>query len=385
MIAYNRRSLDNLAIQYEAMEAFEKKMLTPEEYSRIRIAYPFHFYIPNAFIRLGIFVLTVIAAACALGLFLLMGLGSGDRSIGTMLIVLGVISYGLLELFIHAHKVYQAGVDDALLWIASALVVTGINFTTDHLSPPLESFIILVLAVAGTLRYADRLMALAAYGALLSFIFYRLAEWGVVARAILPFVVLALSAGGYFLFTRLAAKESLRHYHPCILLLRVATLVTFYLAGNYYIIREVNASLSGGQGPVALGWLWWLLTAAVPVFYIVKGLQKKDPLFLWTGLGLVAATIFTVRYYYHVLPAEWAMILGGTVLIAGAYGAIRYLKTPKYGFTAELSDDPHLLADLHVEGIILAESFTAVAAQPADPGVSFGGGTTGGGGAGGQY
>ena len=385
MIAYNRKSLDNLAIQYEAMEAFDQKLLTPEEYNRIRIAYPFHFYIPNAFIRLGIFLLTVLAATCALGLFLLMGLGSGERGIGTGLIVLGVISYGVLELFIHAQKVYQAGVDDALLWIAGTLVVTGINLTANHLSPALESFIILLVAVIGALRYADRLMTLTAYGALLSLIFYRLAEWGAIARAILPFVVLALSAGGYFLFTRLTAKESLRHYRGCILLLRLGTLVTFYLAGNYYIIREVNANLSGGQGPVALAWLWWLLTTAVPVFYIVKGLQKKDTLFLWTGLGLIAATIFTVRYYYHVLPAEWAMIIGGTVLIAGAYGVMRYLKTPKYGFTAETSNDPHLLADLHVEGIILAESFSAVAAQPADPGVQFGGGTTGGGGAGGQY
>lgn len=79
------------------------------------------------------------------------------------------------------------------------------------------------------------------------------------------------------------------------------------------------------------------------------------------------------------------MIIGGVILHAGIYGLARYLRTPKHGFTAEAPDHPHALEQLPVEWIILVESFSNTAAQPADPGVRFGGGTTGGGGAGGQY
>jgi hypothetical protein len=62
-------------------------------------------------------------------------------------------------------------------------------------------------------------------------------------------------------------------------------LLSLYAAGNYYIVREANTMLSRQPGPVAFGWLWWLLTATIPVFYIVNGVRRKDVLFLWTGLA----------------------------------------------------------------------------------------------------
>ncbi len=151
------------------------------------------------------------------------------------------------------------------------------------------------------------------------------------------------------------------------------------------MVRELNRLLSGESGTIALGWLWWMLTAITPIVYIVRGVQKKDDVFLWTGMALVAAAIFTVRYYYHLLPAELAMIIGGSLLIAGAYGLIRYLRMPRRGFTSDYPEDPHPLGNLPVEGLILAESFHAAGTAPEDPGFQFGGGTGGGGGAGGGY
>ena len=123
----------------------------------------------------------------------------------------------------------------------------------------------------------------------------------------------------------------------------------------------------------------------MPILYIVRGVQKKDVVFLWMGLALVAAAVFTLRYYYHFLPAELAMIICGSVLIAGAWFLIRYLHQPKYGITSADTDDKPLLKDLPVEGLILAESFHPVNEPTVDQGFHYGGGTTGGGGAGGGY
>ncbi|HEY4107654.1 hypothetical protein [Puia sp.] len=385
MIAYNRQSLDNLHLQKEAREAFEKKILTAEEVDRIHAAYPYHFYLPNFFIRIGLFALTVIAAACGLGIFLLMGLDSSSGITAT-LIIYGIMAYYALELFVCKQKMYGSGVDDALLWIASTLIFEGINFSgSNSLSPTLESALICILALIGMLRYADRVMTLVAYGELLLCVYYLVSAWGPAARAILPFMIMAISIGCYFWFTTLHAKTSLRRYRSNFMLLRGATLVSLYLSGNYFVLHELNTAVAGNPAPVTLGWLWWLFTAAIPVFYIAKGLQKKEVLFLWTGMALVAGSISTFRYYYHVLPGELAMIIAGIVLIAGVYGLTRYLRTPRMGFTAAAPDYPHLLENLPVEGLIIAESFNSIAVQPADTGVHFGGGTTGGGGAGGQY
>ena len=95
------------------------------------------------------------------------------------------------------------------------------------------------------------------------------------------------------------------------------------------MVNEMNAYMMGNSGnteSVSLGWLFWMLTAVTPLFYIYAGVRKKDHLFLWTGLGLIAATIFTIRYYYHLMPVEWELLSGGAVMFAIAYGLIRYLK-----------------------------------------------------------
>jgi hypothetical protein len=382
MIAYNRQSLDNLHLQLEAQDAFEKKIITSNEYNLIRVAYPFHFYLPNFFVRIGFFILTTIAAACGLGLFMLMGMeGSSERIFNGIMVVYGLLAYGALELFIYNRKFYGSGVDDALLWVGALLVEIGIG---GNIHPTGQASLILLITLVGMLRYADRVMTLFAYAAFLSLVFITVKDSG-PGRALLPFLIIGLSIGGYFLFTWLRTKGSLRHYRSCLQVLRVATLLSLYAAGNYYVIRELNTVLSGASSPIALGWLWWLLTAGIPIFYIVKGVQKKNTLFLWTGMALIAVTIFTVRYYYHVLPAEIAMVIGGIVLIAGVYGLTRYLRTPKHGFTADAPDHPHVLENLPVEGLVLAESFSTVATPTPDTGVRFGGGTTGGGGAGGQF
>ena len=385
MIAHNRESLDNRDIQQEAAEALAKTVITQAEYDRIREAYPFKLYTPNVFIRIGLFLLTVLAVACGLGLFMLINMSAGDKALGYILIFWGIASYAGLELFIYIRGVYRAGVDDALLWLGGGLVFGGINLLAYDISPTLESFMIIVLAGWGVLRYADRLMALVAYGALISLIFHLTNTLGSFGSAILPFVVMAVSVIAYFLFTRLSTLETLRHYHACLLLLRMAALLSFYLSGNYYVVHTINVSLHGEAAPVALSWLWWIFTVVVPVAYVVTGISKKDPILLWTGLGLAGGAVFTIRYYYHLLPAELAMIAGGSILIVGAYGLIRYLHPERKGFTSIAHDEPHLLEKLPIESLILAETFKSVPAQPADQSGQFGGGSGGGAGASGTY
>jgi len=384
MIAYNSESLDNLAIQQDAAEALKRAVITPEEYEQIRQAHPVRLYTPNFFVRIGLIVLTVVAVVCGAGLFLLLTMGPSDRGIGTILIFFGISCYVVLELFVHLRRFFRAGVDDALIWMAGSLIFGGIYFVDGNMSAVTGSWILVVLAGWGALRYADRVMTLVAYGALISAVYHMVLDDVAFGSAILPFVIMAVSVVAYLVATPLALAEAGRHYRSCLLLLRMAALVTFYLSGNFYVAQKINASIHGETAIVPLGWLWWGLTCIVPVFYILAGLRRKDAILLWTGMGLVAAAIGTIRYYYHLLPAEWAMIFGGIILIAGAYGLIRYLRVPKEGFTSAAPDEPHVLETLHVESLAVAEALQSVA-QPLDQGKGFGGGSGGGGGASGTY
>ena len=101
-----------------------------------------------------------------------------------------------------------------------------------------------------------------------------------------------------------------------------------------------------------------------------------------TGLGLIAATIFTIEYYYTILPVEIEMLIAGIILIVLSYALIRYLSISKYGFTsADLY--PSKKEALNAEALIIAETFNK---QPTIKSNGlYGGGSSGGGGATGEY
>ena len=101
-----------------------------------------------------------------------------------------------------------------------------------------------------------------------------------------------------------------------------------------------------------------------------------------TGLGLIAATVFTVKYYYTILPVEMEMLIAGAMLIAGSYVLIKYLKIPKYGFTSE-DLYPSKKEAINAEALIIAETFHKQPAIESDG--LYGGGSGGGGGATGEF
>ena len=116
------------------------------------------------------------------------------------------------------------------------------------------------------------------------------------------------------------------------------------------------------------------------------GIQKKDAVLIRMGLILIAAIVFTVRYYYHFFPTETAMMIGGLIMIAIAYTLIKYLKVPKHGFIDEEQNDSTSIARKQIESLIIAETFgqTKIETQTGNN-TEFGGGSGGGGGAGGDF
>jgi hypothetical protein len=388
MISYNRRSLDNLFIRDQTKEAFAAGCITGEENTKIGVAYPVDFYTPNIFICIGLFLLTALIAACSLGLLMLVSAGSSD-SFTFLLIFFGLVCYGALEYVVHKRRHYKSGVDYALLWMSAGLLYAGLYFTVNNMSTASQCIIVFTISLLFTFRFANNIMALLTYTAFLAFIINIAAESNRTVQMVMPFVLMAVSIATWLLSVRLYNHNRCRHYRQCIMAIKVAALTSFYLAGNYFVVLEMSSYMFGASqnaGGISLGWLFWILTVATPLFYIYQGIRKKDPLFLWSGLALIAATVFTIRYYYHVMPVEWALILGGIVMISITYRLIRYLKTPRHGFTSLESSTRHLLENLHLESLVIAETFgePSVVKAPSND-FQFGGGSGGGGGAGGQY
>jgi hypothetical protein len=388
MIAYNRTKLDKRNIQEQAKEALGDTCITGEEYAKIRASYPDGFYTPNTYIRIGLFLLTFLIGSFCVGLLALIA-KVADNGFGWLLVGVGLLSYGLLEYLVYSRRHFMSGIDDALLWMAATIILLGLYMAVGHFTLLRLCIALFLVTTVGALRFADRVMTLIAYGAWLGIIFKVADDLGTTGKLMIPFLILAVSVMMYFGFASLYRREKYRHYRSCLSILKAAGLISFYAAGNYFVVREIEVLVhwgpaQAGEGArLPLGWLFWTLTLCTPLYYIIHGLQKKEIIFLWAGLGLLTVSVFTVKHYYGFLPVEQAMTIAGFLLISLAYTCIKYLRIPRRGFTYQPLNSRYT-ESLHLESLVIAETMT----PPAAPGANdfqFGGGSGGGGGAGGQY
>ena len=383
MIAYNNSWLDNLFIQQQTKYVHETNCINKTENDEIILKFPVGFFTPNIFIRIGLFLLTIVIAFFSFGLISLLLFAAMENSIAGITVVYGLLIYAALEFMIASKHHFRSGVDDALIWMSAGLIFGGISYGLDASSLAM-CYIAFFIALFYTIRFANSLASLIVFISIVGILFFTCSHVGGVVKAIVPFVIMVASAAIYFLSKAIENKNTLRHYKSCFTIIQIAALATFYIGGNYFVVRELSNSMfdlnlkEGESIPFAK--LFWAFTILTPITYIIAGIKRKDQMLIRTGLALVAATIYTVRFYYHVVNIEVAMAVGGTALILVAYALIRFLKQPKYGFTYEPAKAVNNTGALQIESLVIAETFST--AEVATEGTQFGGGRFGGGGAG---
>ncbi|MBV8252566.1 MAG: hypothetical protein JO154_08160 [Chitinophaga sp.] len=363
MLAYNKTQLDNLEIITATEKAFKQQYITGEERDSIVAAHPVNLYTPNIFLRVGIFILTTIIAAFSLGLLSLMLLHGGSEEIYRgLLIIFGILCYGAAEWLIKEKHHYKSGADDALIYFSSICIFCGITLMNHYiLSDRIMALIIVILGTYFTLRFADMIATAAAFVGVMYLLFSYLHN---------PWIMMVASLGIYLLVIKLKNK----YYANNSIVLQALSLLTLYAAGNYFIVREVTEQNQQ---------IFWVSTVLIPLIYLFLGIYKKDRTLLRIGLILIAAMVFTIRYYHSIAPLEVAMTFAGAGMILIAYMLLRYLKTPKNGFTSEEIDDEQTGA-IQLESLIIAQTFHKTGAPEKDH-FDFGGGSGGGGGATGDY
>ena len=156
---------------------------------------------------------------------------------------------------------------------------------------------------------------------------------------------------------------------------------------NYYVVRELSASLANQfyqiSPQIPMAWLFYIFTIGIPAIYLYFSIKNQNRILLYVGLICTAFSVFTIRYYHHYLPTEWALLLGGILLFSLAYFAIRKLKRKESGITFIKDKFSSTNALLNLELLATATTFGM---QPEiitpDSPIEFGGGGFSGGGAG---
>jgi hypothetical protein len=202
-----------------------------------------------------------------------------------------------------------------------------------------------------------------------------------IGKMLLPFAIMISSTFFYFYVKNLQKTAENHYYSDALAILETLALATFYLGGNYFIVREGNAQLNNLSESIQVAYapLFYLFTVGIPLFYIFWALKKHERKMLIVGLLAFAFSIFTYKMYFSVLPLEWALTIGGLVLSLGSILVIRQLKETKWKLSYK-PDSENKYQNL--EAVIVNK---AMPTAQAPEGPKFGGGDFGGGGAGEGY
>lgn len=400
MIAYNLQFISNLKLIQKVKQWFALGLLTVEQKNKALKKYSVSFYNPNLFVKIGLFIFTLFAISGTLGMFSLFfidTLSHGDSKLFSIItcVVFSIGCIVVLEHYIKVKQLYRSGVDEALLYAALGFVLAGICFIIFDIesydnnyqnSALLVLFLFLPFTIIASIRYIDTLTTLVSVAIVYAISFILIMKLGNVAKLIMPFALMLLSVIIYYVAHLNQQRLALSTWHNNINTCKAIAMIVFYVAGNYFVIRESSVEFFDMQlsqdEDIPLAIVFYVFTTVVPIAYIYYGLVKKDKLPLWIGLVLVAVAALTFKYYFSLGHPEISLTIAGSLLMAIAYMAVRYLKTDKHGITfkEEINEDNFLTTNM--EAITIVQGFGTNDAPPKD---TFGGGSFGGGGAGADF
>lgn len=386
MLAYNKITLENLAIQATVIEAAELRFITEEKASEIKLQYPADLYKPNFFVRLGLGLLTFFIVMAAMGLLALI---TNMKSFAFISFLMGIACYVMLEIITVQKKHFGSGVDNVLMMSFIVFITAAI---VDFLGsgPSFEvvaGFLVFIISLFLLIRFTDSIMAFVFSLAAQFWLFYFLTVNQIFAGQMVPFIMIIGAGFLYFMAKRTVRSKWDVYYRLPLKIVSIVALVSIYGMGNYFVVRELSLEMrlpALNKGSVVfMDWFFWFWTIFIPVLYFVKGLKKKDLTFIRLGIILFVLSVLTFRYYHAVLAMEAAMILAGAIIIVITYGLITYLRLPHFGF--EFAKPASKKADiLNLEGLVIGEVF-GNKNVPEQQQTKFGGGSFGGAGAGNSY
>ena len=390
MKAYNPLWSESDFIQRTAQKWLKQGFLTKVQFTEIEKMYPVNYYDSNVFLKIGLFIFTILAAGFSIGIMSIFFVDIYNSNLNVVMVIqslmIGSVFFFLLENLIKNRQLYHSGVDNALIYMALGAFCTTIYFLFEKSNPSTWLFLILFLPlfVATTIRYAESVVCTLTYFLIVG-IFVMIALESFWGKILLPFILMIVSTGMYFLVKKLSSRKDYLYYETCLTIFKTLSLITFYLGGNYLIVREGNALINNlylSTSPqVAFAPMFYFFTTIIPIAYLFFGFRYCDRLILILGLITLGFSIFTYRFYFSIIPIEIALTLGGILLIILSAGLIHYLKTAKHGFTYQPDDD---FEGFNLEAMLMSQIIQSKIPHQGDT-FKFGGGDSIGGGAGGKY
>jgi len=350
----------------------------------------------NVFLRLVLFLFTVIIVGAAAALFFVVFLlRPSEQTAGVFLLIFAAVCYAAAEVAVSQARLYRYGIEEALVVCSVGFLCAGMQFALFSGSPHSQDAVQCLVPAAGAVfslwiwrRFGLPYLFLAA----MIFVIFLPGYWTSSREA--QHLIVAV-----FYATGLAGVAAVRSRHRFDYLEEAYSLVEAFLwLGIYLTINLQLSSLTlspqwwGGtraasEFPRPFYWGTWVLIWCLPPIVLARGVRRKDRFVIAVGAIVAVLTLASNKPYLGWPRHTWDPMLLGILLTGVAFFLRRWLaRGPggiRHGFTtARLSGkDKHWISvGATVLGPLSAHSITPDP-QPSSPDFRFGGGQSGGGGA----
>jgi len=389
IIAYKIPELEKRNVLSEARNLFKSNVLNEEQWGKIQGEFATNLYTPSFTMRVLLFIVSLI------GMFTIMGpigliFGSvGDTGYQFLSFLLGISLLAFTDKILINDKFhYKSGVTEAGIYAGLSFIAFAILGSKSHslLVYPILGFL---LAAFAAIRYLNLMALFLTIGFFGWILFQVLYDIGGVAQALMPFIIMTSFGLIYWGSKKVRVKLSYEFLNDQFIILQTISLVLFYMAGNYFVVRELSIKMLGlmlsAQQDIPFAFVFYGLTALVPIGIIYWGIKHKSILLIRVGLLTIALGVITFKYYFSLGMPVLTVTIAGAILVIVALLLLNYLKQVRNGYTREkLLDNKWSSPD--IMAVVASQTLGGnQGSGSASEDNLFGGGKFGGAGAGGNW
>jgi len=374
--------------------------LTKEQYQRLVRDTVSELRTTNIFLRLILFVFTLISVGATAALFVVVFLARpSSQTIGIFLLIVAAICYAAAEAAVSQARLYRYGIEEALAVCSVVLLCVGMQFALFSGSPySPESLHWLVPAAGAVFSFWIWRRFGLWYAFLVALLFTAsLPRYWTSSHSAKHAIVALLYAIGLLWVTAVRSRHRFDYLDGEFSLLEALLWLGIYLVINLQLSSlDLRGQWWGGTRAAfefarPFYWSTWVLIWALPPVILARGVRQKDRFVMAVGAIVAILTFVSNKPYLGWLRQPWDPMLLGILLAGTALFIQRWLAHGpggiRYGFTAaRLSGKGKYWVNAvsPVLGLVTPQAITP-SPQTSTPDFRFGEGASGGGGAGGDF
>ena len=365
------------------------KLLKQETVSELRTT--------NIFLRLVLFLFTLISVGAATALFFVVFLSHpSDPTYGVVFLLVAAVCYAAAEAAASQARLYRYGIEEALAVCSVGFLCVGMQFALfSHYSPNPDAAQSLVPAAGAVFSlWMWRRFGLSyAFLAAIIFVVFLPGYWTSSPSA-QHVIVAAFYAAGLIGASAVRSRHRFDYLDEGYSLVEALLWLGIYLAMNLQLssLHLLERQWWGGTRVASefarpFYWTTWVLIWCLPPIILARGIRRKDRFVIAAGAIAAILTFACNKPYLGWQRHTWDLMLLGVLLTGVAVFIRRWLaRGPgriRHGFTADRlsgKDKQWMNVGSTALGLLSPDSLTP-SPQATSSDFRFGGGHSGGGGA----